>query len=150
MAMSMQEVRSRLSVIESDTQMYADLGPDEVPVLVELLNDEEAWLASRAVYALIRIGTPEALAAVERAGASTRDEVRVAVAVSASLLPPEVSDRVLTPLLQDHEVGVRKFAIGSVTTGNKESVQRLVSEMTDAEDAVLRARSRTRVRDLGR
>ena len=31
--------------------MYVDLGPDEVPLLVELLNDEEAWMASRAVTA---------------------------------------------------------------------------------------------------
>ena len=148
MAMSMQEIRSRLSSIEGDAQMYVDLGPDEVPLLVELLDDEEAWLASRAVYALTRIATPEALAAVEEASDSGRDEVRVAVAVSAKVLPSEAADRVLTKLLKDREVGVRKFAIESVTPENEERVRRLVAEMTDSDDDVLRARAQSRARDL--
>lgn len=149
MAMSMQEIRSRLSFIEGDAQMYVDLGPDEVPLLVELLDDEEAWMASRAVYALTRIATPEALAAVEEASDSGRDEVRVAVAVSANVLPSEAADRVLTKLLTDREVGVRKFAIESVTPDNEERVRRLVAEMTDSNDEVLRARAQSRARDLG-
>jgi HEAT repeat protein len=149
MAMSMQEIRSRLSSIEGDAQMYVDLGPDEVPLLVELLDDEEAWMASRAVYALTRIATPEALAAVEEASDSGRDEVRVAVAVSANVLPSEAADRVLTKLLTDREVGVRKFAIESVTPDNEERVRRLVAEMTDSNDEVLRARAQSRARDLG-
>jgi len=149
MAMSMQEIRSRLSSIEGDAQMYVDLGPDEVPLLVELLDDEEAWMASRAVYALTRIATPEALAAVEEASDSGRDEVRVAVAVSANVLPSEAADRVLTKLLTDREVGVRKFAIESVTPDDEERVRRLVAEMTDSNDEVLRARAQSRARDLG-
>ena len=149
MAMSMQELRSRLSSIEGDAQMYVGLGHDEVPLLVELLNDEEGWMASRAVYALARIATPEALAAVEEAGDSRRHEVRVAVAVSANVLPSDAADRVLTKLLRDREVGVRKFAVESVTPDNDESVRRLVTEMTDADDDVLRARARSRARDLG-
>ncbi len=149
MATSMQEIRSRLSSIEGDAQMYVDLGPDEVPLLVELLDDEEAWMASRAVYALTRIATPEALAAVEEASDSGRDEVRVAVAVSANVLPSEAADRVLTKLLTDREVGVRKFAIESVTPDNEERVRRLVAEMTDSDDEVLRARAQSRARDLG-
>jgi HEAT repeat protein len=148
MAMSMQEIRSRLSSIEGDAQMYVDLGPDEVPLLVELLDDEEAWLASRAVYALTRIATPDALAAVEEASSSGRDEVRVAVAVSAKVLPTEAADRVLTKLLKDQEVGVRKFAIESVTPDNEERVRRLVAEMTDSDDDVLRARAQSRAHDL--
>lgn len=149
MAMSMQEIRSRLSSIEGDAQMYVDLGPDEVPLLVELLDDEEAWMASRAVYALTRIATPEALAAVEEALDSGRDEVRVAVAVSANVLPSEAADRVLTKLLTDREVGVRKFAVESVTPDNEERVRRLVAEMTNSDDEVLRARAQSRARDLG-
>lgn len=149
MTMNMQEIRSRLSSIEGDAQMYVDLGPDEVPLLVELLDDEEAWLASRAVYALTRIATPEALAAVEAASDSGRHELRVAVAASANLLPSKAADRVLAKLLQDREVGVRKFAVESVTPDNGERVRRLVTEMTDSDDDVLRARAQSRARDLG-
>jgi HEAT repeat protein len=149
MVMSMQEIRSRLSSIEGDTQMYVDLGSEEVPLLVELLDDEEAWMASRAVYALARIATPEAVAAVESAGDSGRDEVRVAVAASSSVLPSEASDRVLTKLLHDREVGVRKYAVESVTSANEEHVQRLVTEMSNADDPVLSERAQSRARELG-
>ena len=72
MPMSAEEVRFQLSSIEGDVQMYVDLGPDEVPLLVDLLDDEEPWLASRAVYAVARIETPEARAAVEGASESER------------------------------------------------------------------------------
>jgi HEAT repeat protein len=149
MVMSMQEIRSRLSSIEGDAQMYVDLGAEEVPLLVELLDDEEAWMASRAVYALARIATPEALAAVEEASDSRRHEVRVAVAVSANVLPSTAADRVLTKLLKDREVGVRKFAVDSVTPDSKESVRRLVTEMTNADDDILRARAQNRAREIG-
>ncbi len=148
MSMSMQEIRSRLSSIEGDEQMYIDLGPQEVPLLVDLLDDEEAWMAARAVYALARIETPEARAAVEAASERERDELRVAVAVSASLLPPESADRVLARLLGDREVGVRKFAVDSVTPANGEHVRRLVTQMGDADDLTLRARAQARTRDL--
>lgn len=147
--MSMEEIRSRLSSIEGDTQMYVDLGADEVPLLVELLDDEEGWMAQRAVYALARIATPEALAAIEAASDSGRAEVRVACAASANLLPPETADRVLTKLLTDREVGVRKFAVENVTPDNEESVRQLVVELADADDDALRAKARTRARDLG-
>ena len=147
--MSMQEIRSRLSSIESDEQMYDDLGPEEVPMLVELIEDEEAWMASRAVYALARINTPEARSAVEEASEGGRDEVRVAVAVSASLLPSESADRVLATLLNDREVGVRKFAVDSVSPANDERVRRLVTEMTHSDDLTLRARAQARARELG-
>lgn len=149
MAMSMEEIRSRLSAIEGDAQMYVDFGPDEVPLLVELLDDEEAWMASRAVYALTRIPTPDAVAAVEEASDSGRDEVRLAVAVSAKVLPSQAADRILTKLLQDREVGVRKFAVESVTPDNDDSVRRLVVAMTDADDDLLRAKAQSRARDLG-
>lgn len=149
MALSMAELRSRLSSIESDPQMYVDLGPDEVPLLVELLDDEEAWMASRAVYALTRIGTPEAVAAVQQASTSPRDEVRVAIAVSAKLLPVAAADDVLARLLTDSDIGVRKYAIESVTPDSDASLRELVRNLSYSDDAVLRPRAESRTRDLG-
>jgi HEAT repeats len=147
--MDLQELRSRLSSIEGDPQMYTDLGPDEVPLLVELLGDDEAWMAARAIYALSRINSPEAKAAVEQAASSDRDEVRIAVAVTANLLPADISDRVLTKLLQDTEVGVRKYAIDSVTPENKEEVRNLVAQFRDSQQDVLKERAQSRATDLG-
>lgn len=149
MALTMEEIRSRLSSIEGEAQMYVDFGPDEVPLLVELLDDEEAWMASRAVYALTRVDSPEALAAVEEAADSDREEVRLAVAVSAKILPTEAADRILSKLLQDRELGVRKFAIDSVKPDSDERVREMVKEMTQANDEIIRGRARARERDLG-
>lgn len=44
---------------------------------------------------------------------------------------------------------MRTFAVESVTPDNEESVRRLVTEMTDADDDVLRARAQSRARELG-
>ncbi len=149
MALNMPELRLRLSSIEGDPQMYVDLGPDEVPLLVELLNDEEAWMASRAVYALTRIATPEAVDAIDEASASPRGEVRVAVAASANLLPVSAADQILTRLLADPDVGVQKYAIGSVMPDSDASLKQLVIDIADSDDAVLRGRAESRARDLG-
>jgi len=149
MALNMPELRLRLSSIEGDPQMYVDLGPDEVPLLVELLNDEEAWMASRAVYALTRIATPEAVDAIHEASASPRGEVRVAVAASANLLPVPEADQVLTRLLADPDVGVRKYAIGSVMPDSDASLKQLVMDISDSDDAVLKGTAASRARDLG-
>lgn len=149
MPMSAEEVRFQLSSIEGDVQMYVDLGPDEVPLLVDLLDDEEPWLASRAVYALARIETPEARAAVEGASESERGELRVAAAVSASMLPTESSDRVLGRLVRDPDVAVRKFAVESVSADNEESIRRAVQELTNSDDEALRTKAQVRSRELG-
>lgn len=149
MSMTPEEIRSRLSSIEGDAQMYVDLGPEDVPALVYLLDDEEAWLASRAVYALARIATPEALGAIEGAGDSGREELRVAVAVSASMLPTQTSDRVLTKLLHDPDVGVRKFAVESVSPDNEEGLRDTVRELAYADDEALRQKAQVRARELG-
>lgn len=147
--MDLQELRSRLSSIEGDPQMYSDLGPDEVPLLIELLGDDEAWMAARAIYALSRIDSPEAKAVVEQAASSDRAEVRIAVAVTANLLPVDISDRVLSRLLKDTEVGVRKYAIDSVTPDNKEEVRNLVAQFRDSQQDVLKERAQSRASDLG-
>ena len=106
-------------------------------------------MASRAVYALTRIATPEAVDAIDEASASPRGEVRVAVAASANLLPVSAADQILTRLLADPDVGVQKYAIGSVTPDSDASLKQLVIDIADSDDAVLRGRAESRARDLG-
>ena len=60
MPKSSTEIRQQLGDAEPDEQTYRGLGPDEVEVLAALLDDEEAWLAARAVYALSRINSDDA------------------------------------------------------------------------------------------
>src|SRR4051794_39660965 len=89
MTMSMSELRSQLSAIEANETMYAGIGSNEIPLLVELLRDKEGWLAARAVHALVRLDAEGAREAVRAATRSERPEVREAIAASAGQLPTE-------------------------------------------------------------
>jgi HEAT repeat protein len=147
--LTMAELRRQLSDIEPDESTYANIGPDDVPNLEALLDDEEAWMAARAAYALARIDTPEARTALIQAAASPREEVRVALASAAQLLPPDTSDVVLERLLDDPDVGVRKFAIRSVSDQNSAPVRARLQELATAEsNPVLRSLAEERASTL--
>ena len=141
MTMTMSELRAQLSSIEPTEETYAGIGPEEIGLLRELLDDEEAWMAARAVHALSRIDDPAAREALAEAAAKPRMEVRVAVASAARDLPPETSDEVLPALLADDHAAVRKFAVGAVSARNSAAVREQVSALASNEPD-------DRVRDL--
>ena len=133
MPMTRSELRSQLSSIELDERTFAGLSPADVESLTELLHDEEAWLAARAVHALSKIDSPAAHDAMLAAAELPRLEVRVAAAISAAALPPDRSDEVLLRLLGDPQAGVRKFAVKSVSERNGSFVKRRVEEIAEAD-----------------
>lgn len=135
MPKSMSELRQQLSAIEPDERTYEGIGPAEVDLLRQLLDDDEAWLAARAVHALSRIDADSARDAIVSAAGSPRTEVRVAAAASAGALPASISDDVLSRLLSDSQIGVRKFAIKSISDRNNETIKRSVRDIatTDAD-----------------
>jgi HEAT repeat protein len=132
--MSMPELREQLSSIEPDESTYAGLGPGDVPQLVALLADDEAWMAARAVYALARIRSSQARAALLKAAAYPRAEVRVALASVAPDLPGHASDSLLEQLLGDPDAGVRKFAIRSVSERNGPAVRAQLRKVAVEEE----------------
>jgi HEAT repeat protein len=133
MSMTMSELRAQLSSIEPTEATYAGIGPEEVDLLRVLLDDDEAWMAARAVHALARIDDPAAREALAEAAGKPRMEVRVAVASAARDLPPDTSDEVLPALLADDHVAVRKFAVGAVTERNSAAVRDQVASLADSE-----------------
>jgi HEAT repeat protein len=134
MSMSIAEVRQQLSDIEPDQSTYEGIGASEVELVRELLEEEEeAWLAARAAHALSRIDTDDAHDALLRASGDPRPEVRVAVAASAHALPPTLSDEILSRLLNDSEIGVRKFAIKSTSDRNSDAVRQRLGEIATSE-----------------
>lgn len=141
MTMTMSELRAQLSSIEPTEETYAGIGPEEIGLLRELLDDGEAWMAARAVHALSRIDDPAAREALAEAATKPRMEVRVAVASAARDLPPETSDAVLPALLADDHAAVRKFAVGAVSARNSAAVREQVSALASTEPD-------DRVRDL--
>lgn len=142
--MDLQQLRDRLSAIEPDHGTYAGIGPDEIPLLQRLLKDREAWMAARAVFALAEMHDPRAAKVLLTAAVDSRPEVRIAVAACAIRLEVADANRVLASLLADREIGVRKFAIRSVTTEHDPAVQAQVRHIqsTDPVPAIRRAAER--------
>jgi HEAT repeat protein len=133
MTMTMDELRAQLSSIEPDESTYAGIGAEEVGMLRELLDDDEAWLAARAVHALSRIDDPAARDALAEAAGKPRMEVRVAVATASSNMPAETSDQVLASLLADDHSAVRKWAINAVSERNSAAVREQVTALAANE-----------------
>lgn len=152
MTVSLDEVRLQLGAIEASEDMYAGLGPEEVPVLVGLLDDEEPWLAERALHALSRIDSDGARGAVVSAADSPRPELRVAAARAAARtgLRVQAADQILTRLLVDPEPSVRKYAVRSVSDRNSEAVRHQLSETATTENSPrLRRLAEQQISSLG-
>ncbi|HSL44510.1 MAG TPA: HEAT repeat domain-containing protein [Anaerolineales bacterium] len=113
MPKTLEELRTQLSAIEPDDSTYEGIGPEEVPLLEQLLQDEKPWMAARAAVALSRIPAPEAVRVLERAARDARPEVRVTLAASVPNLKLEDAKQILPTLLDDPDLGVRKFAVRS-------------------------------------
>jgi HEAT repeat protein len=149
MPKSVSELRQQLSAIEPDESTYEGIGPAEVDLLRDLLDDEEAWLAARAVHALIRINTDNAQNAIVSAAGNPWPEVRVATAAEAGALPPNISDEVLSRLLDDSHIGVRKFAIKSTSDRNSKAIRRRIREIATADaDSGLRQIAEEKARSI--
>jgi hypothetical protein len=108
------QVRSILSAIEPEEEMYLQLDRDDLPHLQRLLHDAEPWRAARAIHAASRLGTVGAHALVSGAVGDTRREVRAAVAMAAQWLAPEAGNALLSTLLDDEDASIKKLAIKSV------------------------------------
>lgn len=149
MAKSVSQLRRQLGDIEPDENTFRALDASDVEALRALLDDDEGWLAARAVHALARIDAPAARDAIVTAVRSPRLEVRAAVASSARTLPSEVSDTVLATLLDDSAPGVRKFAVRSVGAGNSDAVKSRVSHIASSDaQAALRRVAQDKSRSL--
>jgi HEAT repeat protein len=135
MPKSLSELREQLSAIEPDERTYEGIGPSDVDSLVRLVDDDEDWLAARAVHALSRIESSQARQSVASAAQSPRTEVRVAAAASAAALPAEDSDEILSKLLDDSQPAVRKFAVKATSTRNAEAIQARVRDMATRDES---------------
>src|SRR5256885_16931352 len=107
MPISITDLRRQLSAIEPDEGTFENIGPSEVDLLRELLDDEEPWLAARAVYALARTDAEGARALLLSAAESRWQGVRGALPAAAEGLPISVPGAIL-PALSDDSDGPRR------------------------------------------
>jgi HEAT repeat protein len=146
--MILEQLRNQLSAIEPDDSTYEGIGPSEVPLLKELLQDE-AWMASRAVFALSRIGDIEAIKTLAQAVADPRPEVKVAIAASVGNLKPENTNDIVLKLLDDEDLGVRKFAVRAITSTHDSVIHSKLRELeTNDPSSGIRDIAKDKLREL--
>jgi HEAT repeat protein len=141
--MTLDQLRRQLSAIEPDDTTFAGIKPSDIPLLEQLLQDNEPWMAARVIFALSRLDDDRAVAAIRKVVADPRPEVRVAVAASAANLHSVQSDRILSALLNDPDVGVRKFAIQSISEKNKAGIRSKLQAI-ETQDPVSQIREHAR------
>jgi HEAT repeat protein len=112
--MTMLEVRRAIDPEEPDYQRAAaELGREALPILAQLARSDDVMLASKAVSLAGVIGGDDALPIVEAAAYAEAAEVRIVAAVAAGRLGGH-GEAVLVRLLDDSDVGVRRYAVRSV------------------------------------
>jgi HEAT repeat protein len=129
MALTLEQIKHQLSSIEPDESTYYGIGPSEIPFLEQLIQDKKTWLAARALYALSRIPDSRVVTILSQAATDPRKEIRISLATSARNLKPQDANSILLKLLTDKELGVRKFAIKSVSEANDAAIQARLREI---------------------
>lgn len=149
MPITLDEVRRQLSAIEPDESIYTGLGSSEIPLLQQLLSDPEPWMSARAIFALSRIVDNNAVEVIRNAISDPRPEVRVAIAASAVNLAVTDSNVILAKVLEDQDIGVRKFAVASISTENDPSIHtRLQTIESQDPSSLIREHARLKRREL--
>jgi vacuolar-type H+-ATPase subunit F/Vma7 len=148
--MTLEQLRNQLSDIEPDENTYAGIGVSEIPLLDQLLQDEETWMASRAVFALSRQSDQQAIKILSRVAEDPRPELRVSLAASIQNLPPtKASSNILLNLLDDTELGVRRYAIEAVSSAHNKAVREKLREIETQDPApAIREIAKTRIQQL--
>jgi hypothetical protein len=137
MPRTLEQIKGQLSAIEPDDGIYDGIGPSEIPLLDQLVQHSEGWMASRAVFALSRIPDSRSVAVLSRVAADPRQEVRVAVAASMKNLNPKDADGILIRLLTDSELGVQKFAILAVSGAHDAAVHAKLKDIQTRDPSPL-------------
>lgn len=106
----------------------------DVLILNELVKDPNPAIAVKAVSCLGFLQHPKALEGIKRAAKDKNPVVRVAAAHSLRHKQdvPEVV-AVVDKLLQDKDIGVKKFALKTVDTANIKSLKATVEKIQLAE-----------------
>jgi len=148
--MEFQEIRRRFQAIEPDETMFAGMTVEDIAHFETLLAEADPVMASRAVFALSRIGGDSAARVLRRAAVDSRSPVRVAVAAAVAQRPITLPDRELNALLSDRDAGVRKFALGAVKADNGTIVKEALTRMSQSADELpaLKARALEALRRL--
>jgi HEAT repeat protein len=148
MPITMDQVLNQLDREEPDYLKAARLGPEALPHLITLIKGENAGLASKATYLAGFINAAESTEALEKAAQHPDPIVRVAAAASARHLT-NVPPPLMLNLLNDSDVGVRKWALKTLEVHRLPGIRTKVEEIMKCDpDIGLRDKAKHIINEL--
>lgn len=114
------------------------LTKDDIPMLIELSKDPNLAIATKAISCLGMMNAEAAVTGIKSAVSSANPVLRVAAAHAlrnSAALPSAV--QLLDKLLDDQDIGVRKFALKAVNHANVTSLKAKVQLMNTKETTEL-------------
>ncbi|NKX53134.1 hypothetical protein [Arthrobacter mobilis] len=131
MTVTMEDVRRALDPDEVDYAEASRLGPEAMPHLMALVQQNDPSISPKAAYLAGVIESGESEAVVAAAAASDDARVRIAAAEAAAMLAPAAASRVLDALVLDSDAGVQKLALRSVSAGLSPDLRDKVREVSE-------------------
>ena len=127
-----------IKMINLDEPDYAaivsKLTAEDIPLLVELSKDPNMAIATKAVSCLGLMNSEKAVEGLRSASSNANPVMRVAAAHAlrnAAAQPAAV--QMIDKLLDDEDVGVRKFALKTVQHANLRSLKAKVEQLSKKE-----------------
>jgi HEAT repeat protein len=133
MSITMNAVRAKLDPDEPDYAKAAELGPDAIPYLEEIVNGTDTMLASKAAYLASLIKSDKSVSLLETAASNREPIVRIAAASGLRNLSEEDANRVSDPLIEDKDVGVRKVTLKSISNFNSPALVAKVQKLSEKD-----------------
>jgi hypothetical protein len=121
---TLNEVRQLLGVDEFDyVELAHQLGAEVVPLLKQLVFEDDPRIAPKAAYLSSLFDTVEAADVIALAANSRHDVTRVSAAAALSnAVASNVDAKVFMDLLRDHDVSVRARTITAAATRNDTAI----------------------------
>ncbi|RZK37931.1 MAG: HEAT repeat domain-containing protein [Hymenobacter sp.] len=131
MAHPREELIRLINLDEPDyPSIVRQLTKDDIPLLTQLAQDPNPGLATKAISCLGLLNDDAAVAGLQAAVAHPDPVYRIAAAHALrNVASSAVAVRLLGKLLDDQDVGVRKFALKSVDVANISSLKEQVRQV---------------------
>lgn len=128
MPFSKEELIKMINLDEPDYQaIVSKLSADDIPLLIELTKHENPAIATKAISVLGLMKSEQALQGLNDAVSHPDPVRRIAAAHSLrNLATVRGSTQMLEKLLDDHDMGVRKFALKTVEAAKISSLKEKV------------------------
>lgn len=135
MPLSKEELIKLINVDEPDyPSIISKLSEEDIPTLVELSKDANPAIATKAISCLGLMKSERALRGLQEVVNHEDPVRRVAVANSLkNMIAIQGSVQLLDHLLDDNDVGVRKFALKTVESGRVLQLKEKVKTLTQRE-----------------